>query len=106
MTRRSSWIWPPPMGVRIMTPPGMEEMANQSQGCSRTWARTRRKSARSRSKEAMKALADRREAARLVNPEELKLEGHRLVEKNGIVFLDEIDKICKRGESSGRRRFP
>ncbi|WP_265449624.1 HslU--HslV peptidase ATPase subunit, partial [Aeromonas salmonicida] len=51
-------------------------------------------------KEAMKALIEE-EAARLVNPEELKQKAIAAVENNGIVFLDEIDKICKRGESSG-----
>lgn len=88
------------MGVEIMAPPGMEEMTNQLQGLFRTWARVRRRKRKLKVKEAMKALIEE-EAARLVNPEELKQKAIHAVENNGIVFLDEIDKICKRGESSG-----
>ena len=106
MTRRSSWIWPPPPWVsKLATLPGMEEMANQLQGCSRTRARNQEEEAQdSRSREAMKALIEE-EAARLVNPEELKQKAIASVENNGIVFLDEIDKICARREL-GPGRFP
>ncbi|MGL5607164.1 MAG: HslU--HslV peptidase ATPase subunit, partial [Aeromonas veronii] len=89
-----------PMGVEIMTPPGMEEMANQLQGLFQNLGQNQKKKRKIKVKEAMKALIEE-EAARLVNPEELKQKAIAAVENNGIVFLDEIDKICKRGESSG-----
>ena len=89
-----------PMGVEIMTPPGMEEMANQLQGLFQNLGQNQKKKRKIKVKEAMKALIEE-EAARLVNPEELKQKAIASVENNGIVFLDEIDKICKRGESSG-----
>ena len=89
-----------PMGVDIMTPPGMEEMANQLQGLFQNLGQQQKKKRKIKVKEAMKALIEE-EAARLVNPEELKQKAIAAVENNGIVFLDEIDKICKRGESSG-----
>ncbi|MDO2437182.1 HslU--HslV peptidase ATPase subunit [Aeromonas veronii] len=89
-----------PMGVEIMTPPGMEEMANQLQGLFQNLGQAQKKKRKIKVKEAMKALIEE-EAARLVNPEELKQKAIAAVENNGIVFLDEIDKICKRGESSG-----
>ena len=88
------------MGVEIMTPPGMEEMANQLQGLFQNLGQNQKKKRKIKVKEAMKALIEE-EAARLVNPEELKQKAIASVENNGIVFLDEIDKICKRGESSG-----
>lgn len=88
------------MGVDIMTPPGMEEMANQLQGLFQNLGQQQKKKRKIKVKEAMKALIEE-EAARLVNPEELKQKAIAAVENNGIVFLDEIDKICKRGESSG-----
>ncbi|MGL5288692.1 MAG: HslU--HslV peptidase ATPase subunit, partial [Aeromonas sp.] len=89
-----------PMGVEIMTPPGMEEMASQLQGLFQNIGQNQKKAQKIKVKEAMKALIDE-EAAKLVNPEELKQKAIAAVENNGIVFLDEIDKVCKRGESSG-----
>jgi ATP-dependent HslUV protease ATP-binding subunit HslU len=88
------------MGVEIMTPPGMEEMANQLQGLFQNLGQSQKKKQKIKVKEAMKALIEE-EAAKLVNPEELKQKAIAAVENNGIVFLDEIDKVCKRGESSG-----
>jgi len=89
-----------PMGVEIMTPPGMEEMANQLQGLFQNLGQSQKKKQKLKVKEAMKALIEE-EAAKLVNPEELKQKAIAAVENNGIVFIDEIDKVCKRGESSG-----
>jgi len=90
----------PQMGVEIMAPPGMEEMTNQLQGMFQNLAGDTKKSRKMKIKEAFKALAEE-EAAKMVNQEELKEQAIFNVENNGIVFIDEFDKICKRGESSG-----
>jgi len=90
----------PQMGVEIMAPPGMEEMTNQLQGMFQNLAGDTKKTRKLKIKDAMKALAEE-EAAKLVNNDELKEQAIYNVENNGIVFIDEIDKICKRGESSG-----
>ena len=79
----------------------MEEMANQLQGLFQNLGQNQKKKRKIKVKEAMKALIEE-EAARLVNPEELKQKAIAAVENNGIVFLDEIDKICKRGELGPR----
>jgi ATP-dependent HslUV protease ATP-binding subunit HslU len=90
----------PQMGVEIMAPPGMEEMTNQLQGMFQNLAGDTKKKRKMKVKDALKALAEE-EAAKLVNQEELKEQAIFNVENNGIVFIDEIDKICKRGEVSG-----
>ncbi|MGF1699902.1 HslU--HslV peptidase ATPase subunit [Photobacterium makurazakiensis] len=90
----------PQAGVEIMAPPGMEDMTNQLQGMFQNLAGNTSKKRKMKIKDAMKA-ATEEEAAKLVNQEELKEQAIFAVENNGIVFLDEIDKICKRGESSG-----
>ncbi|WP_375751707.1 HslU--HslV peptidase ATPase subunit [Vibrio sp. HN007] len=90
----------PQMGVEIMAPPGMEEMTNQLQGMFQNLAGNTKKNRKLKIKDAFKALTEE-EAAKLVNQEELKENAIDNVENNGIVFIDEIDKICKRGESSG-----
>ncbi|GLO62160.1 ATP-dependent protease ATPase subunit HslU [Vibrio sp. MACH09] len=90
----------PQMGVEIMAPPGMEEMTNQLQGMFQNLAGDTKKNRKMKIKDAFKALTEE-EAAKLVNQEELKEQAIYNVENNGIVFVDEIDKICKRGESSG-----
>jgi len=90
----------PQMGVEIMAPPGMEDMTNQLQGMFQNLAGNTTKKRKMKIKDAMKA-ATEEEAAKLVNQEELKEQAIFAVENNGIVFLDEVDKICKRGESSG-----
>ncbi|RSD33063.1 HslU--HslV peptidase ATPase subunit [Vibrio pectenicida] len=90
----------PQMGVEIMAPPGMEEMTNQLQGMFQNLAGETKKKRKLKIKDAFKALTEE-EAAKLVNQEELKEQAIFNVENNGIVFIDEIDKICKRGESSG-----
>jgi ATP-dependent HslUV protease ATP-binding subunit HslU len=89
-----------PVGVEIMAPPGMEEMTNQLQGIFQNLSGGRTRRRRLKIRDASKLLRDE-EAARLINEEELKLSALRLVEENGIVFLDEIDKVAKRSEYGG-----
>ncbi len=90
----------PQMGVEIMAPPGMEEMTNQLQGMFQNLAGDTKKSRKMKIKDAFKALTEE-EAAKLVNQEDLKEQAIFNVENNGIVFIDEIDKICKRGDQTG-----
>ena len=85
----------PQMGVEIMAPPGMEEMTNQLQGMFQNLSGSQKKKKKVKVKEAFKLLIEE-EAAKLVNQEELKDGALEAVEQNGIVFIDEIDKICKR----------
>ena len=90
----------PQVGVEIRAPPGMEEMTNQLQSLFQNMGQGQTKKRKLKVKDALKQLVEE-EAARLVNPEELKDQVITAVENQGIVFIDEIDKICKRGESSG-----
>jgi len=89
-----------PIGIEIMAPPGMEEMTNQLQGMFQNIGGGRTKTRKLRINDAFKLLTDE-EASKLLNEEEIKLRSVSNVEQNGIVFLDEMDKIVKRGESSG-----
>ncbi|TYA50367.1 HslU--HslV peptidase ATPase subunit [Aggregatibacter actinomycetemcomitans] len=89
-----------PMGVEIMAPPGMEDMTSQLQSMFQNLSSGQTKKRKMKIKDALKTLVDD-EAAKLVNPEELKQKAIDAVEQNGIVFIDEIDKICKKGEYSG-----
>jgi len=89
-----------PLGVEIMAPPGMEEMTNQLQGLFKNLGSNRSKRRKLRISEARTVLLDE-EAAKLVNEEEMKLKAMTNVEQNGIVFLDEIDKVTRRAEQSG-----
>lgn len=91
----------PQIGVEIMAPPGMEEMTNQLQGLFQNLGNKSETKKRSmKIKDAFKALVES-EAAKLINQEELKEKAIYAAENNGIIFIDEIDKICKRGDSSG-----
>lgn len=92
-------VAPPQMGVEIMAPPGMEEMTNQLQGMFSGMSGGKKQSRRMKIKEAFKMLTDE-EAANLVKEDELKQNAVELVEQHGIVFLDEIDKVCKNGSNN------
>ena len=86
--------------MEIFAPPGMEELTTQIQGMFQNMGTERKKTRKLKIREALKLLTDE-EAAKLVNDEELKLRAVQNVEQNGIVFLDEIDKITSRSETSG-----
>ena len=89
-----------PVGVEIMAPPGMEEMTNQLQSMFQNMGSTRTKRRKLRIADAKKILCDE-EAAKMVNEDELKIRAVQNAEQNGIVFIDELDKVCRRGETSG-----
>ena len=90
-----------PPGVDIMAPPGMEEMTSQLQQMfSKMGGNQQRKSQKLKVREAYRLIRDE-EAARFVNEDELKVQAIDVVENNGIVFIDEIDKVAKRGEGGG-----
>lgn len=86
--------------AEIFAPPGMEELTSQIQGMFQNMGGARKKSRKVRISEARRLLIDE-EASKLVNDEDVKLEAVRNVEQNGIVFLDEIDKITSRAEAQG-----
>jgi ATP-dependent HslUV protease ATP-binding subunit HslU len=90
----------PSLGVEIMTPPGMEEMTSQLQGLFQNLGGQKAKKRKLRIKDALKILRDE-EAGKRVNEDELKLHAINLVEQQGIVFLDELDKVTSRAEHQG-----
>jgi ATP-dependent HslUV protease ATP-binding subunit HslU len=90
----------PQVGVEIMSPPGMEEMTSQLQSLFSNLGQGRKQTRRMKVKDAFKLLTDE-EAAGLVKEDEIKQQAVERVEQNGIVFLDEIDKVCKRADSGG-----
>jgi ATP-dependent HslUV protease ATP-binding subunit HslU len=87
-------------GMEILAPPGMEELTQQIQGMFASMGGARRKRRTLRIREALRLLTDE-EAAKLVNEEEIRFKALRAVEQDGIVFLDELDKIASRGEMQG-----
>ncbi len=89
-----------PMGVEIMAPPGMEEMTSQLQGMFQNLGSGKTRSRKMSINKALQSLQEE-EAAKLVNEDDIRLRAVDSVEQNGIVFLDEIDKICKRSELGG-----
>ena len=86
--------------VQLMGPPGMEEMTQQLQGLFAGMNTGKTRSKKMKISEALKELTEE-EAAKLVDEEAIKAEALHNVEENGIVFIDEIDKVCKRGEFTG-----
>jgi ATP-dependent HslUV protease ATP-binding subunit HslU len=90
----------PQIGVEIMAPPGMEEMTNQLQGLFQNMGGGKTSKKKMRIKDALSLLEDE-EAAKRVNEDELKHNAVSNVEQNGIVFLDELDKVASRSESQG-----
>ena len=89
-----------PMGVEIMAPPGMEEMTNQLQGMFQNISSGKTKSRKMPIKKALQTLKEEA-ASKLINEDDIRIRAVESVEQNGIVFLDEIDKICKRSELGG-----
>jgi len=90
----------PSIGVEIMAPPGMEEMTSQLQGMFQSMSGSRKSIRELRVKDALKFLNEE-EAGKLINEDDIKAISIESVEQNGIVFLDEIDKVTRRSESSG-----
>jgi ATP-dependent HslUV protease ATP-binding subunit HslU len=86
--------------MEIFAPPGMEDLTSQIQGMFQNLGGERKKTRKLRIQEAKKLIAEE-EISKLINDEELKLRAIQNVEQNGIVFLDEIDKITSRSETSG-----
>lgn len=89
-----------PIGVEIMAPPGMEEMTNQLQSMFQNLGTGRTRTRRLRIKDALTVLTEE-EAGKMINEDDVKLRAVESVEQNGIVFLDEIDKVCKRSDYGG-----
>jgi ATP-dependent HslUV protease ATP-binding subunit HslU len=89
-----------PMGVEIMAPPGMEEMQQQLQSMFQNLGGSRTRSRKLKVREAVKLLVED-EAANLINEDELKIKAIENAEQNGIVFIDEIDKVTRRQETMG-----
>ncbi len=89
-----------PVGVEIMAPPGMEEMTSQLQGLFQNFGSGRTKTRKLTVVDALKVLTEE-EAGKLINEENLKLSALHAVEQNGIVFIDEIDKVTQRSDQGG-----
>ncbi|MYF71053.1 MAG: ATP-dependent protease ATPase subunit HslU [Proteobacteria bacterium] len=90
----------PRVGVEIMAPPGMEDMTSQLQSMFQGLSSGRRSARKLRVREALRQLTDE-EAGKMINEEEIKLKALNAVEQNGIVFLDEIDKVARRSDTLG-----
>ena len=90
----------PRVGVEIMAPPGMEDMTSQLQSMFQSVSSGRRSARKLKVREALRQLTDE-EAGKMINEEEIKLKALNAVEQNGIVFLDEIDKVARRSDTLG-----
>ncbi len=90
----------PQVGIEIMAPPGMEEMTSQLQSMFSNLGGGRSRTARLKVKDALRKLEEE-EAAKLINEDEIKAQAIDAVEQTGIVFLDELDKVTRRGEQIG-----
>jgi ATP-dependent HslUV protease ATP-binding subunit HslU len=90
----------PQAHMEILAPPGMEDLTSQIQGMFQNLGTSRKRVRKLKIREAMKLLTEE-EAVKLINDEDLKSQAVNNVEQNGIVFLDEIDKIAARQETSG-----
>ncbi|MDE0002495.1 MAG: ATP-dependent protease ATPase subunit HslU [Rhodospirillaceae bacterium] len=90
----------PRVGVEIMAPPGMEDMTSQLQSMFQSFSSGRRSERKLKVREALRQLTDE-EAGKMINEEEIKLKALNAVEQNGIVFLDEIDKVARRSDTLG-----
>jgi ATP-dependent HslUV protease ATP-binding subunit HslU len=88
------------MGVEIMTPPGMEEMASQLQGMFQNLGGAKKQKRKMKIRDALPLLVEE-EAAKMVNDEEIKQQALENAEQNGIVFIDELDKVARRSEYAG-----
>jgi ATP-dependent HslUV protease ATP-binding subunit HslU len=88
------------VGVEIMAPPGMEEMTSQLQGMFQNMGGTKKRSRKLKVKDAFKLLVEE-EAGRMINDEDIKVQALGNVEQNGIVFLDELDKVARRSDTVG-----
>ena len=88
------------VGVEIMTPPGMEEMASQLQGMFQNLGGARKQKRKMKIRDALPLLIEE-EAAKMVNEEEIKSQALENAEQNGIVFIDELDKVARRAEYGG-----
>lgn len=86
--------------LEVMGPPGMEEMTEQLRGMFGQMGQTKRQTRKLKIVEAQKLLVDE-EAAKLVNEDDIKTQALHMLEQNGIVFIDEIDKVTSRSEGSG-----
>ena len=89
-----------PVGVEIMAPPGMEEMTSQLQNMFQSLGSQRTRTRKLKVEDAMRLLTEEA-AASMVDQEELKSQALEAVEQNGIVFIDEMDKVCRRAEALG-----
>ncbi len=89
-----------PVGVEIMAPPGMEEMTSQLQSMFQSLGNQRTRTRKLKVKDAMRILTEEA-ASSMLDQEELKSQALEAVEQNGIVFIDEIDKVCRRAEAFG-----
>jgi ATP-dependent HslUV protease ATP-binding subunit HslU len=89
-----------PVGIEIMTPPGMEEMSSQLQSMFQNMSGTQKRSRKLKINEALKLLTEE-EAGKLLNEDDIKLAALHNLENNGIVFIDEIDKVARRSDAQG-----